>query len=43
MGGDVIYVRDLGKAANTDLLNSYPGRAPYYLPLQGPPVAGVGP
>lgn len=43
MGGDVIYVRDLGKAANTDLLNSYPGRVPYYLPLQGPPVPGVGP
>ena len=43
MGGDVIYVRDLGKAANADLLNSYPGRAPYYLPLQGPPIPGVGP
>jgi hypothetical protein len=41
--GDVIYARDLGPANNAYLVSRLPGRVPYYLPLEGPPVPGVGP
>ncbi|MGI8588246.1 MAG: hypothetical protein ACR2M0_11250 [Chloroflexia bacterium] len=41
--GPVVYVRDLGPGPNRRLLPSFPGRSPYYLPLDGPPKPGVGP
>jgi len=41
--GDRVYVRDLGPQRNKGLLGYFPGRQPYYLPLEGPPRPGVGP
>jgi len=41
--GDVVYARDMGRANNLYLVSRLPGRIPYYLPLAGPPVPGVGP
>jgi hypothetical protein len=43
LGGDVIYVRDLGAEANRYLTTKFPDRTPYWLPLDGPPQPGVGP
>jgi Dolichyl-phosphate-mannose-protein mannosyltransferase len=43
LGGPIVYVRDLGADQNRALLPAFPDRRPYYLPLQGPPVAGVAP
>jgi 4-amino-4-deoxy-L-arabinose transferase-like glycosyltransferase len=41
--GDVVYARDLGPDRNRGLVALFPGRTPYWLPLDGPPQAGVGP
>ncbi len=41
--GPVVYARDLGPDHNRFLLNAFPGRTAYYLPLEGPPQPGVGP
>jgi hypothetical protein len=43
LDGPVVYVRDLGPEANAYLASLHPGREPYWLPLDGPPVPGVGP
>lgn len=41
--GDVIYVRDLGFEQKQYFASLFPGRAPYWLPLHGPPQPGIGP
>lgn len=41
--GDVVFARDLGAEKNRSLLAAFPGRTAYWLPLDGPPVPGVGP
>jgi 4-amino-4-deoxy-L-arabinose transferase-like glycosyltransferase len=41
--GPVVYARDLGGEANARLAMLYPDRRAYWLPLDGPPVPGVGP
>jgi len=43
LGGDQVFARDLGPAKNRSLLGYFPGRQPYYLPLEGPPRPGFGP
>jgi hypothetical protein len=40
--GNIVYARDLGREANLSLLPMFSGRQPYWLPLDGPPVPGVG-
>jgi hypothetical protein len=41
--GNVVYARDMGPEANRYLASLFPGRSVYWLPLVGPPRAGVGP
>jgi hypothetical protein len=41
--GNIVYARDRGAAANRHLASLFPGRAAYWLPLQGPPQPGPGP
>ncbi|HUS17372.1 MAG TPA: hypothetical protein VM536_20445, partial [Chloroflexia bacterium] len=41
--GSIVYARDLGADRNRALLPDFPGRQPYFLPLNGPPRPGVGP
>jgi 4-amino-4-deoxy-L-arabinose transferase-like glycosyltransferase len=41
--GRVVYARDLGTTRNKGLLGFFPGRTPYWLPLNGPPQPGFGP
>lgn len=41
--GNIIYARDLGAQKNRGLLPLFPGRTPYWLPLEGPPRPGFGP
>lgn len=41
--GERVYARDLGPEKNREVLAFFPGRAAYWLPLDGQPVAGVGP
>ncbi|MBF6611631.1 MAG: hypothetical protein IVW55_00700 [Chloroflexi bacterium] len=40
--GNIVYARDLGAARNRGLVALFPGRTPYWLPLNGPPQPGVG-
>jgi hypothetical protein len=40
--GNIVYARDQGREANLSLLPMFSGRQPYWLPLDGPPVEGVG-
>jgi 4-amino-4-deoxy-L-arabinose transferase-like glycosyltransferase len=39
--GNIVYARDLGAAKNATLAAQFPGRMPYWLPLNGPPSPGV--
>jgi 4-amino-4-deoxy-L-arabinose transferase-like glycosyltransferase len=41
--GDRVYARDLGAERNRGLAGLFPGRTPFWLPLDGPPVPGFGP
>jgi 4-amino-4-deoxy-L-arabinose transferase-like glycosyltransferase len=41
--GDIVYARDLGAERNESLMEHFPGREPYWLPLEGPPQPGFGP
>jgi 4-amino-4-deoxy-L-arabinose transferase-like glycosyltransferase len=41
--GPVVYARDLGAEKNAELARLHPEREPYWLPLDGPPMPGVGP
>ncbi|HET9495691.1 MAG TPA: hypothetical protein VFR15_15780, partial [Chloroflexia bacterium] len=43
LDGPAVYVRDLGRDANAYLASLHPDRTAYWLPLEGPPVPGVGP
>jgi hypothetical protein len=39
--GDIVYARDLGAKKNQALAQQFPGRDPYWLPLDGPPSPGL--
>jgi hypothetical protein len=41
--GERVYARDLGPERNRGLAAQFPGRTPYWLPLDGPPQPGFGP
>ncbi len=40
--GNIVYARDLGTARNRGLVELFPGRTPYWLPLNGSPQPGTG-